>query len=443
MWLLILLNLLQEIVDRDEEILTSDVLMDPLPDKDFITNNTPENEALSDGIKLVEGDIIKDDANEDIIEAILGEDATAKPLTDEEFNRSAEENQKLDRNAITFKDKLWPKTNSTVRVPFVISAKLSDRAKSEIADAMKRFHNNTCIRFKNKLASDKNALHYFQGSGCYSSIGRSFWKKGEQEISIGKGCESVEIVQHEIMHALGFFHEHVRSDRDKYIKINMQNIVPSMVHNFKKGHPDDSSNLGTTYDECSLMHYDSYAFSSGKKKTIEVLIKDPKCKIGEADKLSDEDIWRLNTLYQCEGYPRVPEPQFPETCYDELGRSNCNFIESRGECSKYEEKCKKTCNVCQASTTTPPPRPLSPTMECADLQNSCGKWKSLGYCEKYKFMKEYCKKSCSFCKSSEATESCADWRSDCNYWKSLGHCIDKQYTDFMGKNCRKSCNTCN
>ena len=37
------------------------------------------------------------------------------------------------------------------------------------------------------------------------------------------------------MHALGFYHEHMRPDRDDYVTINENNIKAAMIHNFKKG----------------------------------------------------------------------------------------------------------------------------------------------------------------------------------------------------------------
>ena len=61
---------------------------------------------------------------------------------------------------------------------------------------------------------------------CFSAIGR---QGGKQRISVGEGCEYKGTVMHEMMHALGFFHEQSRTDRDDYIMVLWWNIEPGMV----------------------------------------------------------------------------------------------------------------------------------------------------------------------------------------------------------------------
>ena len=47
---------------------------------------------------------------------------------------------------------------------------------------------------------------------------------GKQQISLGNGCGTKGVAIHEMMHALGFFHEQSRRDRDQYIRIMWNNI---------------------------------------------------------------------------------------------------------------------------------------------------------------------------------------------------------------------------
>ena len=81
---------------------------------------------------------------------------------------------------------------------------------------------------------------------------------------------------HELLHTLGFVHEHTRPDRDSFISVNTDNIQAGREGNFAKrmrGFSDffgkDTVNTrNTPYDIFSLLHYQSQDFSKNGEEVI-------------------------------------------------------------------------------------------------------------------------------------------------------------------------------
>ena len=67
---------------------------------------------------------------------------------------------------------------------------------------------------------------------------------------------------HEIMHALGFWHEQMRPDRDRRVQINLHNVSPGMRYNFNMLAASKWNSFGQAYDITSVMQYNGHAFSS-------------------------------------------------------------------------------------------------------------------------------------------------------------------------------------
>ncbi|XP_053179679.1 high choriolytic enzyme 1-like [Scomber japonicus] len=187
----------------------------------------------------------------------------------------------------------WRKFGRYVRVPIVISSQYSSAERNIIIRGLLTFHKSTCVRFYWRRWWHRSYLYFFSGTGCWSYLGR---QGGGQRVSLRRnGCLYQDTVQHEVLHALGFHHEQVRSDRDRYVNILTQNIQSGRESNFAKV---QTNNLGTPYDFNSVMHYSKYAFSKNGQPTI-VAKSNPNLNFGQASTMSANDIARVNRLYGC------------------------------------------------------------------------------------------------------------------------------------------------
>lgn len=189
---------------------------------------------------------------------------------------------------------LWPKnSNGLVVIPYTIGFEFENWERQIIEYGLQSFHASTCIRFVPRQ-NEYDYIMVESRDGCFSSLGKEGYG---QILSLNKqGCLYHGVVQHEVMHALGFQHEQTRSDRDYYVRINWENIISHMAFNFYK---QDTNNLNTPYDYSSIMHYGRTAFTLYYGVETITPIPDPNVQIGQRDGMSYWDIQRINLLYGC------------------------------------------------------------------------------------------------------------------------------------------------
>ncbi|PKF81245.1 hypothetical protein CW749_00970 [Vibrio sp. vnigr-6D03] len=188
-------------------------------------------------------------------------------------------------------------------VPYTISANIPAYDVASIKEGMSWIENVSNVRFVER-SNQAGYITIIRDRGCYSQVG---YTGRAQNLSIGQGCGTPGIAAHEFLHALGFWHEQSRADRDQYVNIHWNNIEQGKEHNFeKKG--EVTTSVGP-YDVHSIMHYSYRAFSINGQPTI--TSKDPSVpndQLGQRQRLSDYDIAALQETYGGGGTTPPPTP---------------------------------------------------------------------------------------------------------------------------------------
>lgn len=188
------------------------------------------------------------------------------------------------------KPRLW----DSPTIPYGIHADLSNKERVEAA--IRYFNENTVVRFVPVEGHEEDALIFVPDEkNCASYIGRI---GGMQPIMVANKCGPQELI-HELMHALGFVHEHSRTDRDQHLEVIWDNIetefwpqfalVPEILIHEYRGRVFD-------FDPHSAMLYPPTAF--GKENGVVTLKAKPGSQINPVTEgLSQVDRERLFYLY--------------------------------------------------------------------------------------------------------------------------------------------------
>ncbi|XP_068850252.1 LOW QUALITY PROTEIN: meprin A subunit alpha [Capricornis sumatraensis] len=189
-----------------------------------------------------------------------------------------------------------PSTRWKFPIPYILADNLALNAKGAILYAFEMFRLKSCVDFK-PYEGESSYIIFQEFSGCWSEVGD---RHVGQNLSIGQGCDYKAIVEHEILHALGFYHEQSRTDRDDYVNIWWDEILPGYQHNFNTYDDNFITDLNTPYDYESLMHYRPLSFNKNDSvPTITAKIPEFNSIIGQRMDFSAIDLERLNRMYNC------------------------------------------------------------------------------------------------------------------------------------------------
>ncbi|XP_068623553.1 uncharacterized protein [Battus philenor] len=198
---------------------------------------------------------------------------------------------------------LWHKNWKHGIVPYFIDPNTYDSLLSDsIIKAFDYFEKATCIRLQRlrEKPTDKMSLQNVEWlyisnpygiKQCVHSNERKA-NSGVQMVVFGYDCMSLGEIVHEVMHILGYSHEHTRPDRDQYITVMWDNIKPGYKKYFTIRQNDPL--LSLSYDYASVLHYPARAFSKNGQATIVI---NTNMKVGQREGLSETDIEKIGMVY--------------------------------------------------------------------------------------------------------------------------------------------------
>lgn len=185
-------------------------------------------------------------------------------------------------------------------VPFEISNDFPEgsEGRKEILLAINEINGRTNCSFIERTSQQNYVVFVYDEKWCQSFVGML---GGRQEIrcAIGKNFKAGSLI-HEVLHCLGFYHEHQRPDRNEWIKIIKENI--KRLSDFEILNPSIVETIDE-YDFSSIMHYPRRIVNANLVNNISIDTIEPikplplETILGQRGSLSAKDVAAINQLY--------------------------------------------------------------------------------------------------------------------------------------------------
>lgn len=179
------------------------------------------------------------------------------------------------------------------KIPYYLSGDFTQSDITDIENAMHQWENVCGVKFY-KVSPRARAYNIkrIKENSWSSSIGEN---NAVCYMDFGEGESPLPHIIHELGHALGLLHEHQRPDRDLYVKIHFDRIIPSFIQNFEVQNNPLIDESKYKYDYNSIMHYPAISFSINGLETITSL--DANNPVDRLDIITDIDAQKAKEIY--------------------------------------------------------------------------------------------------------------------------------------------------
>ena len=229
-----------------------------------------------DGLAIAEGDIVLGTVKE------LRKPSPNKLVQDEK-NKRAE--KKSEKKGIVIVGNQFRWLHNTM--PYVISQDLT------MPDRVLKATEHITLKTGFKFVKRTNQSDYVHFQWHASSSSSALGKRGRKQVINLADWATVGTTIHEIMHAMGCFHEQSRHDRDEFIQVHWTNLADGWASQYAQ--PINGTDVGR-YDYCSIMHYSQFGGARPGLKAFSIL-KNTACNIGQRIAMSRRDILTIKRIY--------------------------------------------------------------------------------------------------------------------------------------------------
>lgn len=235
---------------------------------------------------------------------------------------------------------MWNWSKDYAQIPYTIDSSFKLFERKKIIANFRHLEKKTGVLRFYELKKVKGNSEYMKftnlNQGCYADVGKQRRKHTTVNLMAAL-CMVDNTIQHEIMHALGFFHEMSRPDRDDYITLVPENYIPGAAIHFKKRTEKGLINsLGSAYNYNSVMQFEKDAFSKDGRPTIKTA--QDGIQLGSIKGVSFRDVQQIRLMYQCD-FLRREDQYNKQTCMP-----NCKCGAGMGPC-KANNVCKRDLNT--------------------------------------------------------------------------------------------------